>query len=162
MSSTFRLTGKHVLAIIVYFFMTIFAANTILITLAVRSFPGEQEKKSYLQGLAYNERIAEREAQRLLGWTAEISKASLSADVAEIELLFASSSSTPVTGLAITGTLVRPADDGEDHALVFEPSGPGRYRAIVEDVAPGAWRLDAVALSVSGDKFTLEKRMTLE
>ncbi|OFX03152.1 MAG: hypothetical protein A3E78_05395 [Alphaproteobacteria bacterium RIFCSPHIGHO2_12_FULL_63_12] len=162
MTSTFRLTGKHVLAIIVGFFMVVIIANTIFITLAVKSFPGEQEKKSYLQGLAYNERIAEREAQTLLGWTAEISKASLAADIAEIELQFASSSSTPVTGLEVTGTLVRPADDGEDHALVFEPSGPGRYRAIVEGVAPGAWRLDAIALSGDGEKFALEKRMTLE
>ena len=162
MASGFRLNGKHVLAIIIAFFMTIVIANSIFITLAVRSFPGEQEKKSYIQGLAFNRRIAEREAQASLGWTAEISEASLKSGVAAIELSFAGSSSAPLSGLTVTGSLARPAADDDDHALVFEPSGQGRYRATVAGVAAGAWRLDAVAVSARGEKFALEKRMTLE
>ena len=162
MTSAFRLTGKHVLAIIVAFFMSVFIANAIFITLAVKSFPGEQEKKSYLQGIAFNDRIAEREAQAALGWTAEISQASLRSGVAEIELLFEASSQAPISGLGLTGALVRPADDGADHPLAFEQTGPGRYRASVAGVSPGAWRLEAVAIGAHGEKFVLQKRMTLE
>ncbi|MEK7265508.1 MAG: FixH family protein [Pseudomonadota bacterium] len=162
MTSTFRLTGKHVLAIIVAFFMSIFVANTIFVTLAIKSFPGEQEKKSYLQGLAFNQRVAEREAQKKLGWTALISEASLNSGVAEIELTFESATAAPVSGLAITGSFARPAAEGDDHALAFEETEAGRYRANVANVAPGLWRFDAVAVSERGEKFVLEKRMTLE
>lgn len=162
MTSTAKLTGKHVLAIIVAFFLTVIAANAIFITLAVKSFPGEQEKKSYLQGLAFNDRIAEREAQAALGWRAEIAAASLRGGVAEIDLSFVSTASAPITSLEVSGTLLRPADDGADHALVFEQVEPGRYRATVDGVAPGAWRLEAVATGAHGEKFLLEKRLTLE
>ncbi len=157
-----ELTGRHVLIIIIAFFMSVIFANSIFITLAVRSFPGEQEKKSYLQGLAFNKRIAEREAQASLGWTAEISEASLKSGAVEVELLFTSASSAPISGLAVTGALVRPADDGDDHKLDFEQTGPGRYRAAIQDVAPGAWRLEAVALGAHDEKFALQKRLTLE
>lgn len=160
--STGKLTGKHVLAIIVGFFLLVFTANSIFITLAIKSFPGEQEKKSYLQGLAFNQHIAEREAQALLGWTAEISEASLKSGVAEIELLFETASAAPISGLEVTGALVRPADDGDDHALSFVQTGPGRYRANVAGVSPGAWKLEAVAMGDQSEKFVLQKRMALE
>jgi nitrogen fixation protein FixH len=162
MTSTAKLTGKHVLAIIVAFFLTIIAANAIFITLAVKSFPGEQEKKSYLQGLAFNDRIAERQAQAALGWRAEITGASLHDGVAEIDLSFVSATSAPIASLDVSGALLRPAVDGADHALAFEQIGPGRYRAIVDNVAQGAWRLEVVATGAQGEKFLLEKRLTLE
>lgn len=162
MSSTAKLTGRHVFAIIVAFFLTVIAANAIFITLAVKSFPGEQEKKSYLQGLAFNDHIAERQAQAALGWSAEIAAASLRDDVAEIDLYFASATSAPITSLDVSGALLRPAADGADHALVFEQVGPGRYRALVNGVGPGVWRLEATALGAQGEKFLLEKRLTLE
>lgn len=157
-----KLTGRHVLAIIVAFFLTIIVANAIFITLAVKTFPGEQEKKSYLQGLAFNQKIAEREAQKELGWTAEIASASLRNGVADIDLLFVSATSAPIASLNVSGSLLRPAADGADHALVFEQVEPGRYRASASDVEPGAWRLEATATGGHGEKFALEKRLTLE
>lgn len=162
MTTTSRLTGKHVLAIIVAFFLTIIVANAIFITLAVKTFPGEQEKKSYLQGLAFNQKIAEREAQKALGWNAEIAGASLRNGVAEIDLLFVSAMSAPIASLNVSGALRRPAADGADHALVFEQIEPGRYRTRANNVEPGAWRLEATATGSRGEKFALEKRLTLE
>lgn len=162
MTSAFKLTGKHVLAIIVGFFLMVIAANTIFITLAVKSFPGEQEKKSYLQGLAYNDRIKERERQAALGWSAELTKAGLTNDGAVVEITFENSSTNPIYGLTVTGLLARPADGKDDHELVFASIGEGRYSAKIEGVAPGLWRLHAVAVSERGEKFELEKRLMLE
>jgi len=162
MTKSFRLTGRHVLFVIVAFFASVFIANSVFITLAIRSFPGEQEKKSYLQGLAFNERIADREAQELLGWKAEITEASLSSGALEIELFFQNSSATPISGLKISGVLARTTADGDDHTLIFEQKAPGLYRATAENVAKGLWLLDAEAVGARNEKFTLEKRLTLK
>lgn len=159
---SFKLTGRHVLAIILGFFLTVIAANTIFITLAVKSFPGEQEKKSYLQGLAYNERIKARAEQDALGWTAEIARARLNNGKAEIDLFFTSASETPISALKIEGAIGRPADDRDDHALEFLAVEPGLYRAVLDGLAPGAWRLAATARSERGETFILEKRLVLE
>lgn len=162
MTSTFRLTGWHVLAMLVAFFLAIIAANAVFITLAVKSFPGEQEKKSYLQGIAFNERIAAREAQSALGWSAEIVRARRLNGAAEIELRFVSASKSPVSQLTLRGMLARPTDDNGDHPVEFVELEPGLYRAEIFGIAPGSWRLDATAISQAGGTFTLEKRLTLE
>jgi nitrogen fixation protein FixH len=161
-ASTFRLTGRHVLAIIIAFFLSIIAANAIFITLAIKSFPGEQEKKSYLQGLAFNDRITERNAQASLGWTAEISDKRNESGDSVVTLIFTAAPGAPVSGLKIVGLMARPADDESDHALRFDETEPGRYIAVIDGAEPGAWRLQAVATNESGDKFALEKRLILE
>ncbi|MFZ5617627.1 MAG: FixH family protein [Pseudomonadota bacterium] len=161
-AQSFKLTGRHVLAIVLSFFLTVIAANTIFITLAVKSFPGEQEKKSYLQGLAYNDRIKARAEQNALGWTAEIARARLNNGEAEIDLYFTSASATPISTLKIEGVIGRPADDGDDHVLEFLAVEPGRYRAVLAGLTPGAWRLAATARSERGETFVLEKRLVLE
>ena len=77
MARSFRLTGVHVLTAILAFFAVIIFVNAIFLTLALRSYPGEHEAKSYMQGLNYNERLAARERQAALGWTMEIAEARL-------------------------------------------------------------------------------------
>lgn len=161
-TGSFRLTGLHVLAMFVAFFLTIIAANAIFITMAVKSFPGEQEKKSYLQGLAYNDRLKAREVQAALGWTAEIASVRLESGKTEIDVVFASSMTAPISGLTITGSLSRAVDDESDHAVEFHAIAPGRYRAALDGVAPGAWRMAATATNDRGAVFILEKRLILK
>ena len=158
----FRVTGRFVLFSIVGFFLAIFIANGIFITLAVKSFPGEQEEKSYLQGIAYNKTLEARAEQAALGWTAELTDLRLEGGVAAVELSFASASGTPLSGLAVSGVLARAVDDDHDRAVEFVPVGGGRYVAEIDGVAPGAWRLQATAAGVSGESFVLEKRLMLE
>ena len=70
--SKFRLKGWHVLAGMIAFFGVIFSVNAFFITTALRTFPGEETRRSYVQGLAYNDVIAERQAQAALGWSAAV------------------------------------------------------------------------------------------
>lgn len=160
-AKTFTLNGWHVLVALLSFFGVVILANAIFITMAIRSFPGEQEKKSYLQGLAFNDRIAERTEQEALGWTATINSGRAEDDSADVTLVFLSASSTPISGLSVSGVLARPASDEFDTPLAFEEVEPGTYRAVAA-ADPGAWRLDVQATSERGERFTLEKRLTLE
>lgn len=158
----FRINGRFVLLSMIGFFLAIFIANGILITLAVKSFPGEQEKKSYMQGIAYNQTLQARAEQAALGWTAALTDLRRDGQKATIELSFKTASGTPLSGLALTGVLARAVDDDHDHAVEFVPMGAGRYVAEIEGLAPGAWRLHATAAGSAGETFVLEKRLTLK
>lgn len=160
-SNSFTLNGRHVLAMLVAFFAVVIVANAIFIALALKSFPGEQEKKSYLQGLRFNERIADRKAQDALGWSVEIATPRGGDGLVSIDLVFLSATDTPIGGLAIDGLLSRPASEEFDAALVFEEIAAGAYRARIA-APPGVWRLQATARNERGDAFALEKRLTLE
>jgi len=160
-SASFTLTGKHVLAIFAGFFSIVIIANAIFITLAVKSFPGEQEKKSYLQGIHFNDRIAERDAQNALGWNVEIAAIRSEGDRFFIDLIFQSSAKTALSGLIVEGNIARPTSDKSDAAIGFEEVSAGLYRASVS-ASPGAWMLQATATNEKGDRFELEKRLMIK
>lgn len=150
----FKVRGWHVLAAMVGFFSIIFAVNIVFITLALGSFPGEEERRSYMQGLAYNEVIDERRAQANLGWRAA---ANLVDDRVLIRVTDASDG--PVTGLALEGALQHPADMEFDRALRFTEVRAGVYAAPVEDLPDGRWILSAQAI---GDTpFEMERELWL-
>ncbi len=153
------ITGRHVLLALLAFFGVIIVANTIFITLALRSFPGEAEKKSYMQGLRYNEVIAERAQQEALGWRAEVTRVDRNEDIGVIEIRFEDAVERPLRTLSVAGVLQRPAHNGEDVAVNFEALGSGAYRAHIEGLSPGAWDLSARAEKEGGAYFDVEARL---
>ena len=66
----FQVRGWHVLTALLAFFGAIIAVNIAFAVIAVRSFPGEDVRRSYVQGLQYNDTLAERRVQQALGWQA--------------------------------------------------------------------------------------------
>lgn len=149
-TSGFRVRGWHVLAAMVAFFSVIIAVNTVFITLALDTFPGEEERRSYMQGLAYNEVIADRRAQSELGWRAA---ANLVGDRALVRITDADDN--PVMGLALTGVLQHPANMDYDRALSFTEVRAGVYAAPVLDLTEGRWTLSAQATGET--PFELER-----
>ncbi len=161
-AQTFRLKGRHVLAMLLGFFALVASVNMIFITLAVRSFPGEEEKKSYLQGLHYNDRLAQRREQAALGWSAEVASARLDDGVATVELAYRNADGAPIYALEVSGLIGRPASRADDQTVVFIPTSDGAYRAEIEGVAPGVWKLTAHAQNTGGKAFDLEIKLVLE
>jgi len=136
----FRVRGWHVLAIMIAFFSVIISVNVVFITLAMNSFPGEDQRRSYVQGLEYNSVIAERRAQAELGWRAAV-------NLAEDRVLIRidNADNEPVMGLQLTGALRHPANLELDRALSFTEARPGVYSAPVSDLTEGVWTLRAQA-----------------
>ena len=64
------LKGWHVLVMILIFFGITIGVNATFITMALRTHPGEDVPRSYMQGLEYNETLENRRIQSELGWTA--------------------------------------------------------------------------------------------
>lgn len=161
MKAASELNGRHVLRMVLTFFAAVIAVNAAFIALAVRSYPGEQERKSYRQGLNYNAVLAERADQEALGWRAVIDRADREGDKARIVIAFARDDGRPIDGLSLSGTLVRPVSSNGEQALVFTPLGGGRYGASAAAPA-GAWDLTVTASSEAGDRFRFSNRVILE
>lgn len=131
-----KLKGWHVLLIMLGFFGVMFAVNGVFLFHAITSFPGEDVKKSYVQGLNYNDTLAQRAAQAELGWTAE-------AGWRDDQLIFRLKDETgeALSNMSVIGELRRQTTRSGDRAIVYTAVGGGEY--IVEDatLAAGLWAL---------------------
>lgn len=155
--SSFRLRGWHVLAAILAFFGAVIAVNVGFIVVAVGSFPGEDVRRSYLQGLRFNDTLAERRAQAALGWRASAGLSS-EGEAGVIEIALHDAAGAPIEAAQIEAALERPTQAALDHPLRFTSSGPGRYVARVEGLEAGRWRLRARAQR-GDDAFDFEAEL---
>lgn len=156
-SKPFRMAAPHAIAIFVGALAIVLAVNAVFVTLALRSFPGEDAPKSYVQGLRYNDTLADRAGQRALGWTAT---AWLSGDQSDqlVQVRITDAQGAPLDGLSLTGTLRRPTVGKLDQTLAFRATGDGRYTARVSNLASGQWTLSVRAAN-SDAHFDIEKRL---
>lgn len=153
-----EIRGRHVLIAMLLFFGAIIAINVAFSIVAVRSFPGEDVKRSYLQGLNYNDKLAERSTQAALGWSAGMEVLPQGAR-AQLRVHFAGKDGRPVDGLTIDGKLRRPATTRDDRAVTFAAEGDGEYVADAGIIAHGAWTFQGVATRGT-ERFEFERRMT--
>jgi nitrogen fixation protein FixH len=134
--------GWHVLMVLMAFFGVTIAVNAYFVTMALQSAPGEYQKKSYLQGLRYNEVIAARQEQAAAGWTAALETRILPGGAFEVAVAMKDARGAPIADLTVTGNLRRPAQSEHDHVLAFHDDGKGIYRVQVPGVETGQWLLD--------------------
>jgi nitrogen fixation protein FixH len=155
----FTLRGSHVLAALLLFFGAVIAVNVGFIVMAVGSFPGEDVRRSYLQGLNYNETLAERRAQGALGWQAQ---AALTPEGHEavLRITLTDRDGAPVTAEHVTGELRWPTDSRRDRAVSFRSEGGGVYAARFGDLQPGRWRLRAQAAGIGQAGLDFEADLT--
>lgn len=153
------LRGVHVLLIMLAFFGLMFAVNGVFLYHAITSFPGEDVKKSYLQGLNYNETLEARSAQAARGWQAE-------AGLSDGELVFrlADQAGAPLSGYPAVAHARRLATNADDLILTLQPGLSGEYRSAVSHLAPGIWRLDIRILDRAAETtlFTARKEVMVE
>lgn len=153
-----QIKGWHVLAAMLAFFGAVIAVNVVFMVYALQSFPGEDVRRSYLQGLAYNETLAEREAQAELGWRAA---AALQPSItgAELVVIMRDRDGAPLDRLTLTAELRRPADDSMDRSLSFVSRGNGAYVATLGELPAGDWRLRARAADNGSGALDFESEL---
>lgn len=151
-------TGKTIWFAIIMFFGVIFAANIAMVTLGVRSFPGEDTKQSYRQGLEFNKTIAARNTQTALGWSADITVQDLT-----IALHLTDRSNQTIRGLRVTGVLKHPAETDKDVTLKFAQSANGSYIASIDKALLGKqWLLLTSAQQADGTIFDTRNEIWLK
>jgi len=156
---TGKLTGRGVLFWLMGFFGVIFAMNVYFITVSARTFRGEDEQKPYLQGVEYNDTLAQRARQRAMGWQATVSATRAGGGAVAILVRVEDRDHAVRPGLKLEGELRHPADENRDHPLAFSEISRGLYQAKTHDVAPGRWD---VLLHARGDvPFEADRRLWL-
>lgn len=158
MSKSGALKGWHVLAILLAFFGLIMGVNGLFVAEALRSFPGEDEAKSYAQGLRYNETLRDRHAQAALGWHAEADFTGDGNQIARVTIRLSASDGKPIKGARIVATLRRPTDARLDRPLRFYEASDGEYAASADALQAGQWALHARA-ERGGDHFDVQRTM---
>ena len=150
------LKGWHVLLIMMAFFGVMFSVNGVFLYHAITSFPGEDVKKSYVQGLNYNDTLAARASQATLGWQAEVG---LLGD--EIVVRLRDAEDQPLTHRTMVGELRRLATREQDQVIVFQSRAAGEYAAPVETLSSGQWLLRVSVVDTETDDvvFNLEKTL---
>lgn len=149
------LKGWHVLLIMLGFFGVMFAVNGVFLYHAITSFPGEDVKKSYVQGLNYNDTLAERAAYAELGWRAE-------AGVEGDDLVFRlrDADGAPLSNYAVIGEVRRLATRDADQAVVYQARPDGEYVAEAA-LGPGQWSLRINVLDPAADTVLLRVTKTI-
>lgn len=142
--SGFRVTGRTVLFSLFGFFGLIFAANGVLIWLALSSHTGTVVGSSYRASGTFQSDIEAARAQAERGW-------SVSADLlrsgpgAVVEILVKDAGGAPITGLAVTARLTSPKQADTDIAITLIESETGRYGGAIDTLEAGKWRLEIEA-----------------
>lgn len=142
------ITGRHVLAGLIAFFGVILLVNGIFLYNALSTYTGVVSEEPYRKGLSYNERIQAEKQQKTLGWSSQLA---LVGQGDGVKLDLADKNGNPVSGLAITGRIGRPATAAMDIALVLSENEPGRYEARFDPLAEGTWQIDVEAKKLTGE-----------
>lgn len=150
----FRFTGWHMLWGVTAFFAVIIAVDVVFTVLAVRTYPGQVSVTPYEDGILYNQRIAQQEAQAALGW-----RAAAEAEPGLVVLTVQDAEGRPVRGLTVTARLERPATEAGRRTPTFVETTPGRYEGTTGAI-DGAWDLTAEAVDAGGRRFVAERRLT--
>ena len=150
------LKGWHVLLIMLGFFGVMFAVNGVFLYHAITSFPGEDIKKSYVQGLNYNDTLAERAAYADLGWTAE---AGLRDDALVFRLNDADGA--PLSNYGVIGELRRATTRAADQAIVFDAHANGEYVFESAALEAGQWSLRVFVMDPAAEEKLFEVHKTI-
>ncbi|WP_340647365.1 FixH family protein [Phenylobacterium sp.] len=154
-NKNFELNGWHVLSLFVSFFLVVIVVNVAFTVMAIRTYPGQVSRTPYEDGVAYNAKLAQLNAQARLGWRA----AARAGDDGAVMVTFLDRAGRPVTGLKVAAKLERPATEtGRKNAFLPE-TAPGAYSARLGGLS-GAWDLSLVAHDAAGARFEAERRLT--
>lgn len=138
-SSGRPLTGYHVLAGIIGFFLIIFAVNAVMIYKAETTFGGLDTDDAYRKGLNYNDRIAAADKQAKLGWS---DKAEYDAETQRLRISLTDEAGDPIPGLKVTAKMQRPTTSKLDEEIALAPTGGAVYEANVAELEPGWWTVN--------------------
>ncbi len=153
---TFELKGWHVLLILMAFFGVMFSVNGVFLYHAITSFPGEDVKKSYVQGLNYNDTLAVRAEQAALGWRAEAGLQN-----STLILRLSDDENQPLSNLSVVAEVRHLATQNADQIVTLQPQAQGEYLSQTLELDPGQWLIRFSVYDSTGEtlRFNVDKTL---
>jgi nitrogen fixation protein FixH len=152
------LTGRKVLIALLAAFGVITAVNLTMVTLALSSFTGETQAKSYAMGLDFNRTLASVAAQRARGWQVRGGLESEAPGIARLTASYRDADGRPLDYLGVTARFTRPTSEGHDFDVALKPRGEGLYAADVTLPLSGKWHVRLSADDGTGAPYLLDYR----
>jgi nitrogen fixation protein FixH len=152
-------------AIIIIFFLALFALDGVLVTVSTQGLPPKvaeallpknyrnEHVRSVFPGIIandfqkkealYNEYLEQVKRQDERGWKIDKGwlKKPLEDDPAVFQVRVLESDDAPVQSAEVSGVFLRPSDSREDTAFDMREIEPGLYQAVVSLPEPGLWDL---------------------
>lgn len=158
-------TGRRILIGLSAFFLSVFAANGIMVFFALTTFDGVETDDAYRKGRAYNHVLEADAAQNALGWTTTIKI--MSSRSSEGVSVYTTVTVTTVDGQAAplvnpTLTFWRPTVQGMDAEAEITPAGDGTYQGVTQLKRPGNWIIRLNAETPDGRPYVYEERQFIQ
>ncbi len=161
-ASAKKLTGRHIAMIIGGAFAVVLTMNITFITLALSSFTGEDVPDAFSRGVAYNEILSDRAAQRDLGWTVSSETRAVSERTIAIQLTLLDRDGSAVSGASMAGLVRRPTNEGVDQEISLSEISAGIYETQVAVPLSGVWDLRIEASRAPEERLEFEERIWVE
>lgn len=133
-----RQSDKYIPWYFVAFFVVLAVLDGFFVYLATSTQPGLVTEHAYQKGVAYNETIAQAEAQAALGWQCRITL-----EGKTLVLTLKDKDNAPITGAAVEASITRPTSNGHDFTVALAESAPGVYSVDPAFPMPGLWNIGA-------------------
>jgi nitrogen fixation protein FixH len=155
----FTLKGRHVLAMLLLFFGTVFSVNFYMARVAIQTFSGLEAEKPYQEGLKYNNEIAFAREQSARNWTVSATVAGQSQGVM-LDIVQRDKTGAATPDLTMRATFFHPADRRRDVKMDVAPVGGGHYRTPVQ-IAAGRWDVQIEAFQKDELMFRSHNRIDI-
>lgn len=153
LTSLFRapLTGRHVLAMLLAFFLVIFAVNGVFVYVSLQSHPGVTSDDAYRKGLDHNRTLEQADRQKARGWNVTVT-----ATDGVVRLRLFDKTGAPMTGLQVQAAARRPVHNRADTGLVLKETTPGFYSSDAVKLPVGRWELVLTVLADGLPAYRIE------
>ena len=157
------ITGRTVFIATAAYFGVVIAVNLVMIKLAVDTLPGTEVDSAYRASLAYGAEIKAAQAQQQRQWSVNAHIERQADGHASVRVEARDRNGAPLTGLAFTGRLERPADKRADKEIALAEVEGGIYRGTLSGVTPGQWDLvlESDARGEKGERLFLARNRVI-
>lgn len=155
-----KVTGRFVLFSMIAFFAVIISVNALMMTLAIRTFPGADARNGYEVSQNYNREIAAARQQVERGWSSDTLLVR-TGDNARLTMTLRTGAGAAVPGLEVEARLRHPSDRRQDRVVVLKEFAPGVYQVDEPGLHDGAWGVTVSARQNGERVYQAESRLLL-
>ncbi len=146
-----RQRGWYIPWLFVGFFLVVFAANGVLVYIALTTYTGLETKNHFIKGINYNHALQGARAQAERGWQVKPDFVSTGERTGLVTVSLKDKHGNLLSGSIVSVTFYRPTAQGNDVDLTLPYMGDGRYGQNVELPLSGVWDLKLWIRHDTGD-----------
>ena len=148
-----RRMGRWVLVLVLCFFGVIISVNVTMAVLANRNWTGLVVKSAYVEGQAFNQKVADARAQAERNW-----HSALSFDAGLLRFQVSDAQGQALDFQSARVEIGRPAFEQQDLVVMLSKDADGGLSA-QQDLLPGLWAVSIEALDGQGQTYRRQARL---